>query len=100
MMRLNLIKMMQTVPKEHKGAPYNENDLLKALAIACEIENVLHHVYGKNKNKDLKEQKYKSLYYVLNMKYTNLKTSLLCGDIKVTNVICLNQTDFFNEEEK
>ena len=34
------------------------------------------------------------------MKYTNLKTSLIYGDIKVVQVICLNQTDFLSEEEK
>jgi hypothetical protein len=41
------------------------------LKVACEIETAIHKFAGTKK--DLRQEKFKSLYYALNMKYTENK---------------------------
>ena len=62
---------MQTPPKEYAGPEYSESDLLKALKVGCDIETAIHKFGGVKK--DLKQEKFKSLYYALNMRYTENK---------------------------
>lgn len=97
-MRLKLITVMQTPPKEYKGSEYEEKDLLNALKVACEIENAIHKFAGVKK--DLKQEKFRTLFYALNMQYTDNKTKLLAGEISAEQIVSWGPNDFLNEEEK
>lgn len=49
------------------------------MRVACEIESAIDNFAGFKK--DLRQEKFKSLYYALNMKYTENKELLLDGTI-------------------
>ena len=97
-MRLKLITVMQTPPKEYTGPQYSESDLFKALKVGCEIETAIHKFAGVKK--DLRQDKFKSLYYALNMKYTENKKKLLDGEISAEQIVNWSPNDFLNEDEK
>jgi len=89
---------MQTPPKDYSGPYYDEYKLLKALKVGCEIETAIHKYAGVKQ--DLRQDKFKSLYYALNMKYTENKTKLLDGDIAAEQIVSWSPNDFLNEDEK
>lgn len=84
-MRLKLIEVMQTPPKDrNKSFHYKEDMLVKGFAKALEIESA---IFDKFRKEDDRQIKFKSLFFHLFMKYTELKVSLLSGDLTVEALV-------------
>lgn len=97
-MRLKFITVMQTPPKD-RGSDfhYNEPMLIKGIEKACEIETAIYKLYPKDEDR---AEKFKSLYYILQMKYTEFKVRVLSGDISPEELIKMSPEDFLSAEEK
>ena len=84
-MRLKLITVMQTPPKDRsEGFKHAESMLCKAVTISCGIEEAIYN-FGKNDAE--RSEKFRSLYYALAMKYTEIKDRLLNGDLSPEELV-------------
>jgi hypothetical protein len=89
---------MQTPPKDRsEGFKYAEPMLCKAVTISCSIEETIYN-FGKNDGE--RSEKFRSLYYALAMKYTEIKDKLLNGELSADELIKMQPKDFLTEEEK
>ncbi len=80
-MRLKLITAMQTPPKDRDPSfHYNETMLNVAFKIACDIET---SIFEFSKDQTKRNEKFTSLIYCLAMKYTEIKPTILNGDVSV-----------------
>lgn len=71
--------------------------LIKGFNKAIEIESA---IYLKFKKESDRQDKFRSLVFALFMKYTELKVSLLSGDLTVDELVGMSPQDFLSEEEK
>lgn len=85
-MRLKLIRVMQQPPKNFDpDFTYEKDELLVAVKVGCELESAIDAYAGTKK--ELRDQKFKSIYYALNIQYTHLKSNLLNGDINAQQIV-------------
>jgi len=97
-MRLKLIEVMQTPPKDRDATFfYNETILYKALGKANEIETAIFNKFSSVANR---MEKWKSLIFKLSSKYTTYKDDILNSQITPVQLIEMSDSDFLSAEEK